>query len=45
MIESIEETGLFLSGQMVMILHFFRVEIHVVLLGPLRNSVDVVLQR
>ena len=26
-------------------LTFFRVEIHVVLLGPLRNAIDVVLQR
>ena len=45
MIESVGETGLFLNGQMVMILHFFRVEIHVVLLGPLPNAVDVILQR
>ena len=42
--ESIGETGLVLSGEMVMILHFFRIEVHVVLLGPLRNAVDVVLQ-
>ena len=44
--ESIGETGLVLSGQNNgHDLAFIRVEVHVVLLGPLQNAVDVVLQR